>query len=96
MEEEACSWLCILPCCSGGSKSGESWWHTGGDGCLMHHGTTNHSNSQCLVTSRDLGDLAEGGHRRVPGFSLACDSLELVLCPLGEPVLGKTVGLWWL
>ena len=93
MEEEACSRLRILPCCSGGSKSGESSWHTGGDGCLMHRGTTNHSNSQSLVTSRGLGDLSEGGYRQVLGLSLACSSLELVLCPLGEPVLGKAVGL---
>lgn len=72
MEKEACSRLSIFPCSSGGSKSGESLWHAGGDGRLIHRGTTDHRNSQYLVTSRDLGDLAEGGHRRVPGFSLTC------------------------
>lgn len=40
--------------------------------CVMDRGTTDHSNPQCSVTPRDLGHLAEGGLRRVPGFSLPC------------------------
>ena len=59
-EKEVCSRLCIIPCSSGGKEEwiGACGMLVGTRGHLMHHGTTNHNNSQYLVNFNYFYDFA--------------------------------------